>query len=91
MVCTVLKIMPARRQRRLPKLRMSPAQAAMYEKLITRIVETTSGRNALQAKQWATSFPLPGYGGRTAIDLILTDRGEGVFDVLDAIEAGVHY
>ncbi|GEM_PF-2563970 len=42
------------------------------------------------ARLWIIKGSLPGYDEKTPIDLISEDREECIYDVLPAIEAGVH-
>ena len=42
------------------------------------------------AYAWYQSEPLPGFGGRTAIQLVEEDRAREVLEYLDAVDAGVY-
>jgi hypothetical protein len=46
--------------------------------------------SALIAYAWYRSEPLPGFEGRTAMQLVRDGRAEALMDYLDAIDAGVH-
>jgi hypothetical protein len=46
--------------------------------------------SALIAYAWYRSEPLPGFDGRTAMQLVRNGRAEAVMDYIDAVDAGVH-
>lgn len=46
--------------------------------------------SALIAYAWYRSEPLPGFGGRTAMQLVREGRAGDVLDYVDAVDAGVH-
>lgn len=46
--------------------------------------------SALMAYAWYRSEPLPGFSGRTAMQLVRDGRADEVFDYIDAVDAGVH-
>jgi hypothetical protein len=46
--------------------------------------------SALIAYAWYRSEPLPGFDGRTAMQLVRDGRAEAVMDYIDAVDAGVH-
>lgn len=46
--------------------------------------------SALLAYAWYRSEPLPGFDGRTAMQLVREGRASDVLDAIDAVDAGVH-
>ena len=46
--------------------------------------------SALMAYAWYRSEPLPGFSGRTAMQLVREGRADDVLDYIDAVDAGVH-
>lgn len=46
--------------------------------------------SALVAYAWVRSEPLPGFDGRTAMQLIREGRADDVLEFVDAVDAGVH-
>lgn len=42
------------------------------------------------ALEWYRTQPLPGFGGKTSMDLVNQGRGAEVMDCLDAVAAGIH-
>ena len=46
--------------------------------------------SAQLAYTWYQSEPLPGFGGRTAMQLVAEDRALEVLKYLDAVDAGVY-
>ena len=45
--------------------------------------------SALMAYAWYRSEPLPGFSGRTAMQLVREGRADEVLDFIDAVDAGV--
>jgi hypothetical protein len=46
--------------------------------------------SALMAYAWYRSEPLPGFSGRTAMQLVREGRADDVLDFIDAVDAGVY-
>ena len=46
--------------------------------------------SAQLAYAWYQSLPLPGFGGRTAMQLVAEERAPEVLEYLDAVDAGVY-
>ena len=46
--------------------------------------------SALMAYAWYRSEPLPGFSGRTAMQLVREGLAEEVLDYIDAVDAGIH-
>lgn len=46
--------------------------------------------SALLAYAWYRSEPLPGFSGRTAMQMVKDGRANDVLDYVDAVDAGVH-
>jgi len=46
--------------------------------------------SALMAYAWYRSEPLPGFSGRTAMQLVRDGQAEDVLDFVDAVDAGVY-
>lgn len=46
--------------------------------------------SALMAYAWYRSEPLPGFSGRTAMQLVREGRAGEVLDYIDAVDAGIH-
>lgn len=46
--------------------------------------------SALLAYAWYRSEPLPGFDGRTAMQLVREGQASDVLDAIDAVDAGVH-
>ncbi|MEE4539761.1 MAG: antitoxin Xre/MbcA/ParS toxin-binding domain-containing protein [Erythrobacter sp.] len=46
--------------------------------------------SALLAYAWYRSEPLPGFSGRTAMDLVQDNRADDVLTYIDAVDAGIH-
>lgn len=44
----------------------------------------------LMAYAWYRSEPLPGLGGRTAMQMVREGQADAVLDLIDAVDAGVH-
>ena len=56
---------------------------------VLKVIEPRFG-SAQLACAWYQSEPLPGFGGRTAIQLVEEDRAREVLEYLDAVDAGVY-
>ena len=46
--------------------------------------------SALMAFAWYRSEPLPGFSGRTAMQLVKEGRADDVLEYVDAVDSGVH-
>ncbi len=46
--------------------------------------------SALMAYAWYRSQPLPGFSGKTAMQLVREGRADEVLEYIDAVDAGVH-
>ncbi|TGS14219.1 DUF2384 domain-containing protein [Mesorhizobium sp. M2E.F.Ca.ET.209.01.1.1] len=46
--------------------------------------------SALMAYAWYRSEPLPGFSGRTAMQLVREGRADEVLEFIDAVDAGVY-
>lgn len=46
--------------------------------------------SALMAYAWYRSEPLPGFSGRTAMQLVREGRADDVLEFIDAVDAGVY-
>ena len=46
--------------------------------------------SALMGYAWYRSEPLPGFSGRTAMQLVREGRADEVLDFIDAVDAGVY-
>lgn len=46
--------------------------------------------SAMLADAWYRSQPLPGFSGRTAMQLVQEGRAAEVLEYLDALDAGAH-
>lgn len=46
--------------------------------------------SALMAYAWYRSEPLPGFAGRTAMQLVRDGHADDVLDYIDAVDAGVY-
>ncbi|TIQ36254.1 MAG: DUF2384 domain-containing protein [Mesorhizobium sp.] len=46
--------------------------------------------SALMAYAWYRSGPLPGFSGRTAMQLVREGRADEVLDFIDAVDAGIY-
>lgn len=46
--------------------------------------------SALLAYAWYRSEPLPGFSGRTAMQMVRSGRADEVLDFIDAVDAGIH-
>lgn len=46
--------------------------------------------SALMAYAWYRSEPLPGFSGRTAMQLVREGRADEVLDFIDAVDAGIY-
>lgn len=46
--------------------------------------------SALIAYAWYRSEPLPGFGGRTAMQLVQDGEADAVMDYIDAVDAGIY-
>ncbi|WP_224547801.1 antitoxin Xre/MbcA/ParS toxin-binding domain-containing protein [Mesorhizobium sp. CA16] len=46
--------------------------------------------SALVAYAWYRSEPLPGFSGRTAMQLVREGRADEVLDFIDAVDAGIY-
>ena len=46
--------------------------------------------SALMAYAWYRSEPLPGFSGKTAMQLVRSGRADDVLDYIDAVDAGVY-
>ena len=46
--------------------------------------------STLIAYAWFRSEPLPGFGGRTAMQLVRAGQADRVLDYIDAVDAGVY-
>ena len=45
--------------------------------------------SCLMAYAWIRSEPLPGFDGRTAMQLLREDKGQQVMEYVDAVDAGI--
>lgn len=75
------------RKDRIPSPRTQRRLREMVE--ILNKVEPRFG-SALIAYAWFRSEPLPGLGGRTAMQLVRAGHADRVLDFIDAVDAGVH-
>ncbi|TPI78020.1 antitoxin Xre/MbcA/ParS toxin-binding domain-containing protein [Mesorhizobium sp. B2-8-9] len=46
--------------------------------------------STLMAYAWYRSEPLPGFSGRTAMQLVREGRADDVLDFIDAVDAGIY-
>jgi uncharacterized protein (DUF2384 family) len=46
--------------------------------------------SALMAYAWYRSEPLPGFSGRTAMQLVREGRADDVLEFIDAVDAGIY-
>ena len=75
------------RKDRIPSPRTQRRLREMVE--IVNKVEPRFG-SALIAYAWFRSEPLPGFGGRTAMQLLRAGHADWVLDHIDAVAAGIH-
>ncbi len=75
------------RQERLKSPRTQRRLREMAE--IINKVEPRFG-SALMAYAWYRSEPLPGFSGRTAMQLVRDGEAGAVLDYIDAVDAGIH-
>jgi len=61
----------------------------MFTDDVLQVIEPRFG-SAQLAYAWYRSEPLPGLGGRTAMQLVEEDRAREVLEYLDAVDAGVY-
>jgi hypothetical protein len=72
------------------RIRSDKTQRRLREMIeIINKVEPRFG-SALIAYAWYRSEPLPGFSGRTAMQLVRDGRADEVLDYIDAVGAGVH-
>lgn len=72
------------------RLRSDKTQRRLREMIeIINKVEHRFG-SAMIAYAWYRSEPLPGFSGRTAMQLVKEGRSDEVLDYVDAVDAGVH-
>ena len=71
------------------RLRSTRTQRRLREMVeIINKVEPRIG-SALMAYAWYRSEPLPGFSGRTAMQLVREGMADAVLDYIDAVDAGV--
>lgn len=72
------------------RLRSDRTQRRLREMVeIVNKVEPRFG-SALIAYAWYRSEPLPGFSGRTAMQLVREGRADDVLEFIDAVDAGVY-
>ncbi|RWG07817.1 MbcA/ParS/Xre antitoxin family protein [Mesorhizobium sp.] len=72
------------------RVRSDKTQRRLREMMeIVNKVEPRFG-SALMAYAWYRSEPLPGFSGRTAMQLVREGRADEVLDFIDAVDAGVY-
>ncbi|TGQ04923.1 MULTISPECIES: antitoxin Xre/MbcA/ParS toxin-binding domain-containing protein [unclassified Mesorhizobium] len=72
------------------RVRSDKTQRRLREMVeIVNKVESRFG-SALMAYAWYRSEPLPGFSGRTAMQLVREGRADEVLDFIDAVDAGVY-
>jgi uncharacterized protein (DUF2384 family) len=72
------------------RIRSDKTQRRLREMVeIVNKVESRFG-SALMAYAWYRSEPLPGFSGRTAMQLVREGRADEVLDFVDAVDAGVY-
>jgi hypothetical protein len=59
------------------------------EREILELVEPRFG-SAEVAREWYDQAPLPGFGDKTAAQLVHDGRGEDVVNFIKAVDAGIH-
>lgn len=75
--------------------RGSRVQAPKTQRRLRELVEVLNKveprfSSALIAYAWIRSQPLPGFSGKTAMQLIQDGRAEEVLEYVDAVDAGVY-
>ncbi len=72
--------------------RLSSPKSQRRLREMVEIVNKVEARfgSVLIAYTWFRSEPLPGFGGRTAMQMVLAGQAELVLDYIDAVDAGVH-
>jgi uncharacterized protein (DUF2384 family) len=72
------------------RIRSDKTQRRLRE--MTEILNKVEQRfgSALIAYAWYRSEPLPGFSGRTAMQLVRDGRADDVLDYIDAVDAGIH-
>ena len=72
------------------RLRSDKTQRRLREMVeVVNKVEPRFG-SALMAYAWYRSEPLPGFSGRTAMQLVREGRADDVLEFVDAVDAGVY-
>jgi len=72
------------------RLRSDKTQRRLREMVeVVNKVEPRFG-SALMAYAWYRSQPLPGFSGRTAMQLVREGRADDVLEFIDAVDAGVY-
>lgn len=72
------------------RLRSDKTQRRLREMVeVVNKVEPRFG-SALMAYAWYRSEPLPGFSGRTAMQLVREGRADDVLEFIDAVDAGVY-
>lgn len=72
------------------RIRSDKTQRRLREMVeIVNKVEPRFG-SGLMAYAWHRSEPLPGFSGRTAMQLVREGRADDVLEFIDAVDAGVH-
>jgi hypothetical protein len=72
------------------RLRSDRTQRRLREMVeVVNKVEPRFG-SALMAYAWYRSEPLPGFSGRTAMQLVREGRADDVLEFIDAVDAGVY-
>jgi len=61
----------------------------MFTDDVLQVIEPRFG-SAQRAYAWYQLEPLPGLGGRTAMQLVEENRAREVLEYLDAVDAGVY-
>lgn len=57
-------------------------------RIMTMVTEMTGDRN--RAALWFKHHPIPGWGGKTAYDLVSSRKSDKVLDYLEAVRSGVY-
>lgn len=72
------------------RIRSNKTQRRLRE--VAEIINKVEPRfgSALMAYAWYRSEPLPGFSGRTAMQLVRDGRASDVLDYIDAVDAGIH-
>lgn len=74
-------------------MKVSPmAYATISQSDLLRVITklTEAGATEAEARQWASEYRIPGYGGKTPEEVAVVHGVDAVLDFIEALQTGVY-